>query len=83
MALDTFKMVDKLNRAAKALDEAIEEFSAVDRMTTIDSYIMGHIRAAQAVTNSAAAFVAQCQASKIVEAPDKRKPKALPEPSKT
>ena len=60
--------------AAKArLDAALAEFGQIDRMTNVESYIMGHVRCANAGVQSAVDFVMQCQAYRDV---DTKKPKS-------
>ena len=72
MAVDSQKMIDELELAAKHLDAAMAEFASIERMTNTDSYVMGHIRCCQAGTQSAIDFIHQCVAYKNAKASDRK-----------
>lgn len=60
------KMVEKIDQAHKAIQEALAEFSPLEKLEAAETYLMGHIRAADAVLQSSKDFVVQTEAYRNV-----------------
>ena len=72
------KMVDKIDQAHKQIQEAMAEFSPLEKLEPAETYLMGHIRAADAVLQSAKDFVVQTEAYRnATKKPVKPKKKSL------
>lgn len=64
MATDFAQMAAHVEKASTELEQAVAEFSALERFTTVESYLMGYIRAGLAVCSSARDVIAQTQAAR-------------------
>jgi hypothetical protein len=80
MPVNLPKLSDDLEAASGRLEDALSECSVMERMTNTESYVMGHIRCAQAGIRSAIDFVQQCKAYKEARTPDKAGTKRQPSP---
>jgi hypothetical protein len=58
------KMAKYVEQARTAMQEALAEFSPLERLELAETYLMGHIRAADAVLASAKDFVVQTEGYK-------------------
>lgn len=76
MSVNFLRLVELVEGSKAELDKAMGEFSDIDRMTLVETYVMGHIRAGLAVLQSAKDFIQQTQAYK--DAMKKPAPKAVP-----
>lgn len=64
MAANLVKLAEDLSDISGRLEDLLQSFGAIERMTNMDSYIMGHIRCIQASITSASDFIHQCNAYK-------------------
>jgi hypothetical protein len=80
MAVNLLKMSEELEAASLHLEGALAEMGSMDRMTNIESYVMGNVRCAQAGVRSAIEFVQQCKAYKEASTTDKAVSKRQPSP---
>jgi hypothetical protein len=80
MAVSLLKMSEELEAASLRMEGALAELGSMDRMTNIESYILGNVRCAQAGIRSAIDFVQQCKAYKEAGTTDKAASKRQPSP---
>jgi hypothetical protein len=80
MAVNLVKMSEELEAASLRLEGALAEMGSMDRMTNIESYVMGSVRCTQANIRSIIEFVQQCKAYKEAGTTDKAASKRQPSP---